>query len=884
MKIQKPSIEDLTLMQHDHTGASSGGILPGFADLVKGPASATVGYMAVAADTSGKSIKYVPVDTLSNKVKTTTIGNVDATFKNQFEDFTIEGAAGNLDIIMFEGSDIAYTFGASGELKRSEDRGETWADVTKLSTYTGYILDSHFFSPSEGIVVGQNGIMHTVDGTNGTEWEIVHPFNSLIWRVDFVGDVGFASVTGNLLFKTTDRGRTWIEVVPGVGGQQARAITLLDENTIIFAYWDDSIFKSNDGGVTWRSVKIQNRSWVRDIKFIDDATGYAVDDLGTIQKTTDKGETWTALGIGHFAMLYRIYIADKNEIYFGGNNGIIIKTIDEGETAEKYYVGKDTPTTGFYKTSDNYLYVSGEEGTILRTKSDILSGINDTLLLEGGWEDMTGEFQPDIGTGPDTGATFRIFHIDENVGFCTGTNVGTIDGVIVGANQLVKTTDGGKTWEVVYTAAEGNLYGVSFSDELNGWMSGSAGKFYQTNDGGVTWTIKQLQFEGEPYTAADFNQIYTGSPNHMFSCKYDGSVTVTKDGGLTWLPVTGIQGRLGVLSFINETTGWLGMHWPGSYWKAKKTTDGGETWVDNWSAWSSFFIGVSAFDNNTLYLGSSHHANIYKSIDGGDTWELSGNVTESLPTRISSVKVDNLDFSKIWTSGTIIANGTNSYAFIKYSNDGGDTWKTQYKEPFHGWTQYCLLYMKDGKGLARAEKGQGGVRNLDSTKGLLDGFDNILFVKDNLVLLKDQTAATQNGVYLVKEKHPGFIELVREKSFDESDELTSSTTVSVESGTLYKDCEFMQKTGGEIIVGWTPLVWEKSFDPSTSNLFSKVENRIVTLEEATAGKIVLNADFTNVTVVFKNGIALYPTQYTLTGSTVDIPDIQENDTLIFILS
>jgi len=73
--------------------------------------------------------------------------------------------------------------------------------------------------------------------------------------------------------------------------------------------------------------------------------------------------------------------------------------------------------------------------------------------------------------------------------------------------------------------------------------------------------------------------------------------------------------------------------------------------------------------------------------------------------------------------------------------------------------------------------------------------------------------------------------------------------------------------------------------PGLTNLILlNVENRIVTLEEAAAGEIVLEADFINVIVVFKNGIALYPTQYTLTGSTVAIPDILENDTLIFILS
>jgi photosystem II stability/assembly factor-like uncharacterized protein len=810
--------------------------------------------------------EYIDVQSTVSKVKTTTIGNIEASFKNQLEDLSIEGEHGLQDIVMFEDSNIAYVFGNGGELKRSEDKGETWVDVTKPVSYVDYILDSYFFSEYEGVVVGQNGIMRTVDGTQGTEWEIVEPFTDYIWRVDFSGDVGYASHKGNLFFKSIDRGRTWSQISTPYGAYQSRSVCALDEDTVLIGYWDESILKTTDGGSTWRYVKTTLRNYSRDIKFVSPLVGYSCDDNGVIMKTVDGGEIWYTLGIGHSNGLIRIYVVDENEIYFAGQEGIIIKITDGGETCEKYYVGPGTFVVGFYKELAGNLYIMCTGGSLFKSTEEKLTGVNDVLTRSAGWASVKGSYQPTIGTLLNSGGPYKIFFINENVGWCTGDDGGYINGEIVSTTQLIKTIDGGTTWFVNYESEFGNLNGVYFSDELNGWVSGSNGYLYKTTDGGGTWT--PIQFDTETV----FTSISTQSTNHVFACGTNGVCALSKDGGNTWLPVTGTEGQLGVLRFINEDTGWLGMYAWGTYWKARRTTDGGETWEENWtSGGASSFADISAHNDTILYLIDYNYKVLWTSIDGGDTWN--DIYQHSDLSNLYSLKADNTDPNKVWVSGIVIGTGVSNYAVIKYSEDGGLTWTTQYKKPFSGWNAFFLYYMKDGI----------GVTNYNSYEGLLDNFDNIMLNKGDLILLKNQTNATQNGVYEATKEEPGFLELTRNKLFDETDELTSSTTVSVESGNSYKDCEFMLKTGDEIIVGKTPVVWKESFDPDTSMLFSKVENRVVTPAEETTGEITINIEFTLITVILKNGTALFPTQYTVSGNTVTFPSLLENDTLIIIL-
>ncbi len=55
---------------------------------------------------------------------------------------------------------------------------------------------------------------------------------------------------------------------------------------------------------------------------------------------------------------------------------------------------------------------------------------------------------------------------------------------------VIKTTDGGETWEVEHhiCGMSGHLVSVYFQDAVTGWAVGSNGTMLKTTDGGDNWT------------------------------------------------------------------------------------------------------------------------------------------------------------------------------------------------------------------------------------------------------------------------------------------------------------------------------------------------------------------------------------------------------------
>src|SRR5438128_8239223 len=72
------------------------------------------------------------------------------------------------------------------------------------------------------------------------------------------------------------------------------------------------------------------------------------------------------------------------------------------------------------------------------------------------------------------------------------------------SDGILRTTDGGHTWELVaaaYQPQDQALHHLSFYDERNGWALRS-GSVYHSRDGGRTWTKQTSVIEGRALKAA----------------------------------------------------------------------------------------------------------------------------------------------------------------------------------------------------------------------------------------------------------------------------------------------------------------------------------------------------------------------------------------------
>ena len=99
---------------------------------------------------------------------------------------------------------------------------------------------------------------------------------------------------------------------------------------------------------------------------------------------------------------------------------------------------------------------------------------------------------------------------------------------------IMRTADGGRTWQEVRIGLRRRLYGrairIEFADERTGWITTSQGGAYLlTNDGGKTWELRS-----GPHREGFYDLIYT-SASEAYAA--GGGVYKSSDGGKTWAKI-----------------------------------------------------------------------------------------------------------------------------------------------------------------------------------------------------------------------------------------------------------------------------------------------------------------------------------------------------------
>lgn len=189
----------------------------------------------------------------------------------------------------------------------------------------------------------------------------------------------------------------------------------------------------------------------------------------------------------------------------------------------------------------------------------------------------------------------------------------TLRGWAVGrAGCVIRTTDGGVTWERAQEPCADELTDVSAIDGDTAWViAGSHGdRLYTTTDGGISWAPAGpaagwgTGYSGPHYEKVDFVSESTG-----FVCNVSGLVYRTTDGGGAWSsprptqPYFDPQASLRVcdMEFVDQDRGLMlaqveCIDWftEGFSWVAVvvfETTDGGVTWTPN-ELWRRGFWGT----------------------------------------------------------------------------------------------------------------------------------------------------------------------------------------------------------------------------------------------------------------------------------------------------
>ena len=191
--------------------------------------------------------------------------------------------------------------------------------------------------------------------------------------------------------------------------------------------------------------------------------------------------------------------------------------------------------------------------------------------------------------------------------------VGYISGT---SGRLIKTIDGGATWNTLTTNTTAALVSTYFVNDTTGFISGggSSGKIiYKTIDGGSNWT----DVTPSGLTSTPYELLFADADTGYALCT-NGQILKSTDAGDTWNTIHPASSGISSLyagDLINDST----IVGAGSSGTIVKSTDYGATWQQLTSGTTSFLWGIRFYDDQVgAALGSSGKLLITQ--DGGTTW------------------------------------------------------------------------------------------------------------------------------------------------------------------------------------------------------------------------------------------------------------------------
>ncbi len=226
-----------------------------------------------------------------------------------------------------------------------------------------------------------------------------------------------------------------------------------------------------------------------------------------------------------------------------------------------------------------------------------------------------------------------VAYIDSNICIAVGY-----------AGTIIRTTDGGVTWQRQHSGTIATFYSVAFANASTGIVVGDSGIVLTTTNGGLVWTRQNSQ------TSVSLRAAAFQDPVTITVVGSSGLIIKSSDGGNVWmLRNSGTNNGLMCVSFLNKSEGVIGGH-KGTL---LKTTDGGETWnILPPQADIYEYYTIALRDTNRIYTGST------MSSDGGITW----------------VKYDNIGFLGLSFACKSKAVGVNERGEIFRTTDSGLTW------------------------------------------------------------------------------------------------------------------------------------------------------------------------------------------------------------------
>ena len=254
--------------------------------------------------------------------------------------------------------------------------------------------------------------------------------------------VGFAAAELGQVWKTTNGGATWTEVMNVGFPYYWYGIHAFSPTNVVVSGFNDSNFQgilrwSKDGGTTWSSdVVLTSDGWSFRVRFANSNVGLVMDGLN---------------------------LAAANAAHV---------TTDGGATASDWTADVPDPNGGWF----------GNQFSLLKNSHARASGITYCSSTNAGATWSCGPPVDSVFDGP-------VFFSNDKAGWVGG---GEISPAVEG--WVHRTTDGGQTWSARTLDGPWPIREILFLNSNSGWAAGGnlytgVGGIYYSADGGQTWTV-----------------------------------------------------------------------------------------------------------------------------------------------------------------------------------------------------------------------------------------------------------------------------------------------------------------------------------------------------------------------------------------------------------
>lgn len=279
---------------------------------------------------------------------------------------------------------------------------------------------------------------------------------------------------------------------------------------------------------------------------------------------------WTPKSINIDGDLVAVFFTSAERGWVAGDNGYLAATSDGGNKWTKYPLNTTEDINEIYfRNDDNGYLVAGRKMFITR---------------DGGltWQETRIYRSGEFGGGIPEFLSIRFS--DKKRGYVVGSILRRVKNEDVVVDSLVmRTEDGGDTWQRVSVPAKTELFHLDFSGNARGWIVGDGGVILSTRDEGRTW-FRQTSGTTAPLFNVDFRDDKEG-----YVVGKSGTILRTVNGGSTWESVaTNFKETLMRVDFADDKNGWI----VGYGGNILRSNDKGKTWLLQESGTRERFYGL----------------------------------------------------------------------------------------------------------------------------------------------------------------------------------------------------------------------------------------------------------------------------------------------------